>query len=77
MAISGADPAQITARAGLLRCGTARCGCAPNDVTDEDGALGIITHAEPDLYAASEGTVVDWGVGGAGAGVDELSGGEP
>ena len=77
MAISGADAAQITARSGLLRCGTGRCGCAPNDVTDEDGALGIIAHTEPDLYAASEGTVVEWGIGGAGEGVDELSGGEP
>lgn len=77
MAISGSDPAQITARCGVARCGTARCGCAPNDVTDEDGALGVIVHTEPAVYAASEGTVVEWGVGGAGEGVDELSGGQP
>ncbi len=77
MAISGDDVAQITARCGVARCGTIRCGCAPNDIlADTDGVSGAIDHSEPALYATSEGTVLEWGVGGVRGGVDELAGGD-
>lgn len=78
MAISGSQPAQITARCGVARCGATRLGCAPNDVEDtDDGVTGAIVHSEPtDHLSTSEGTVIEWGLAGAGGGVDELSGGD-
>lgn len=78
MAISGSEPAQITARCGVARCATIRLGCAPNDIEDTDsGVVGQIVHSEPTAHlSTSEGTVVEWGIGGAGGGVDELAGGD-
>lgn len=77
MTVTSGQVAQITARCGVARCGTARCGCAPNDVEDtDDGVLGAIVTSEPtSLFSTSTGTVVDWGLAGAGGGVDELEGG--
>lgn len=74
MAVAEGEAAWVTARCGVARCGASRCGCAPNDIiTDENGATGVIDHIEPATdFSTYEGTVLGWGVSGAGGGVDPL-----